>query len=392
MRILFGMTSLGAPGGIASVNRNIVRALTGTQANEIPIELCGLVLHDSRGGQATETENNAFRLLGCESKRLRFAAKFLRLGLQWRPDLVLIDHLHLAVIPYLLRRVVGVEYALFCHGTEFDGPLSRTRKAAYRRARLRLSNSHFTANRLMSRFPGLPVEPCELGIEESADAAECTASGLEFPDAFGVLRRVTEPFVLIVSRVCTGECYKGHDELIEVMPELLREVPAAQFIVAGDGNDLERLREVARASGAGNAILFAGFVSDAVRDQLFARCRVFAMPSRGEGFGLVYLEAMRFAKPCIASPFDGGSEVVVDKVTGFHVDPTDFRALRQALVQLLRNPALAEQLGRAGLDRLNRHYRFDHFRERLFQRLAPWLAGARAPDAEVVQSVPGVCS
>jgi glycosyltransferase involved in cell wall biosynthesis len=93
------------------------------------------------------------------------------------------------------------------------------------------------------------------------------------------------------------------------------------------------------------------------------------MPSRGEGFGLVYLEAMRFGKPCIASTVDGGSEVVVDGHTGLLVPPDDLPAVRDAAVRLLSDDAFAERLGEAGRQRLESRYRFQHFQDRLLERL-----------------------
>lgn len=94
------------------------------------------------------------------------------------------------------------------------------------------------------------------------------------------------------------------------------------------------------------------------------------MPSYGEGFGLVYLEAMRFAKPCIASRADAGREVVADGISGLHVDPANLDEQRAAVGQLLCNEELAMRFGQAGLERQNHHYRFGHFRQRLRARLA----------------------
>src|SRR5262249_34823734 len=127
------------------------------------------------------------------------------------------------------------------------------------------------------------------------------------------------------------------DQLIAIMPSIVDRTPDAQLVVVGTGDDLERLKSLARESGAGKAVLFTGFASPELLACLYSRCRLFAMPSRGEGFGLVYLEAMRFAKPCIASTVDAGREVVADGETGLLVDPDNLEELRGAVERLLRD-------------------------------------------------------
>jgi phosphatidylinositol alpha-1,6-mannosyltransferase len=306
--------------------------------------------------------------------------------------LVFVDHVYLAVVPYLFRRLVACPYVLYCHRIELEQPLSWLRRAAYRGAALRLCNSAFMASRLPERFPGYAVVPCEPIIDELAmppSAAEPVAC---LPDAFGTPRALAERFVLIVGRLAASERYKGHDQLIGIMPGLIDQVPDAQLVIAGSGDDADRLKGLARDSGKGHAVLFAGFASPGVLATLLTRCRLFAMPSRGEGFGLVYLEAMRFGKPCIASRGDAGEDVVADGRTGLLVDPQDLDELREAVARLLQDEELAERLGRAGLERFNRSYQFPHYRARLRDRLAlvlPELAQTRSAESVPNVLVPG---
>jgi glycosyltransferase involved in cell wall biosynthesis len=240
----------------------------------------------------------------------------------------------------------------------------------------------------MDLFPGVAVEVCELATDELAIPATTDGSGLSMPDAFGNPQPVGDQAVLIVGRLSAAERYKGHDQLIAILPAVAARVPGAQLMIAGAGDDRERLQALAREGGAGRSILFAGFTPPEVLAGLFARCRVFAMPSRGEGFGLVYLEAMGFARPCIASRADGGAEVVADGVTGLVVDPDDLDKLRTAVESLLVDDALAERMGRAGLERLNERFRFHHFQHRLQQRLAPVVPEFLPPDDRQAAMVP----
>ena len=97
---------------------------------------------------------------------------------------------------------------------------------------------------------------------------------------------------------------------------------------------------------------------------LWRRCTVMAMPSRGEGFGLVYIEAMRYGVPAIASVQDAAQEVNVDSVTGFNVNLDHPQELPERIVQLLRDRDTAAAMGRAGQARWAEHFRYSAFRQR----------------------------
>src|SRR5262249_2729024 len=129
-----------------------------------------------------------FRAEGCRSSRLRFVARFLWLCLWWRPTVVFVDLLHLAAVPYLFRWLLPRGSALFRHGAEFEEPSSWLRRAAFRSATLRLSNSRFTARRLTTRFPAAAPELCQLGLDELALFLSAGPGVRTLPDAFGVPR------------------------------------------------------------------------------------------------------------------------------------------------------------------------------------------------------------
>ncbi|MBA3831439.1 MAG: glycosyltransferase family 4 protein [Chthoniobacterales bacterium] len=180
-----------------------------------------------------------------------------------------------------------------------------------------------------------------------------------------LLEQIRKSSVLIVGRMSARERYKGHDQLLESWPRVLRVVPGAQLVVAGKGDDLERLRAKAGALGIGGDVLFPGFVSEETLAALRERVSVFAMPSSGEGFGLVYLDAMRAALPCIGGSRDAGAEVIVDGETGICVDPSDTEALSSAVSLLLTTPELREAYGAAGRRRFDAVFTFERYCERL---------------------------
>ena len=161
-------------------------------------------------------------------------------------------------------------------------------------------------------------------------------------------------------------------------PRLLREAPRATLVVAGDGDDRERLEAKARALELGDRVRFLGRVSDADLAALYRGCTLFAMPSAGEGFGLVFLEAMREGKPVIAGE-GAAREVVEDGVTGIVVDPASPDALLAALRRLFAEPETRARMGEAGRARLAARFTAERFRDRFLEALG--LAGEAKPCA-----------
>ncbi len=248
-------------------------------------------------------------------------------------------------------------YLVSLLGIEVWRPLTRDRFRALHHATVRLAISAYTARRAREVNPGLgAIDVLPLALEERAPEGTVDEA---------VLARAGEGYVLIVGRMAASERYKGHDQLLEALPAL----PALRLVVAGDGDDRPRLERRAAALGLSERIVFTGFVSEATLAALYRRSAVFAMPSRGEGFGLVYLEAMREGKPCIAARDGAAREIVVDGETGLLVDPENVSEIASALGRLAGEPGLAARLGEAGRQRFGCVYSPERYRA----GLAPFL-------------------
>ncbi len=150
---------------------------------------------------------------------------------------------------------------------------------------------------------------------------------------------------------------KGQRHLIEAMPLLLERVPRAHAVIAGGGDLLEYLTDLALDLGVAERVHVLGPRGDV--PALMQALDAFAMPSIWEGFGLVLLEAMAAARPVVASRVATIPEVVVDGETGLLVPVGDEVALAEALAQLAVDPELARRMGHAGLERLRRRFSID---------------------------------
>jgi phosphatidylinositol alpha-1,6-mannosyltransferase len=257
-------------------------------------------------------------------------------------------------------------YLVFLHGVEAWRHLNWQRRSALENASILICNSHYTKARAKEWSPWLPdISPVGLALEER----ECT----ETPDQ-RVLAEAGSGFALIVGRMASGERYKGHESLLLAMQQVAESNPQAKLVVVGDGDDRQRLEAVARDMGLEERVVFTGFISEATLKALYERCGFFTLPSRDEGFGLVYLEAMRAGKACIGIKGGAVEEIVDGEQTGILVPYGAPEPLAQAMKRLFVDQDLRLRLGRGGRTRWERHFRFEHFRARCLPHVRALLS------------------
>jgi phosphatidylinositol alpha-1,6-mannosyltransferase len=232
---------------------------------------------------------------------------------------------------------------------------------------------------VLARSSTKPTIACELAIEPDR-------WGISLPEQPPVLGEVDfmlvaldgrqhslgQQVILHVGRMNARQRHKGHEVLLLAFLEIVEKNPKTQLVLAGTGDDYAHLRGIAQRLPAQlqQAIFMPGFVSDEDLTRLYQHCSLFAMPSRAEGFGIVYLEAMRWAKPCIGSRVDAASCVIVDGETGFLVDdPQSPQEVAASINWLLAHPEKASAMGRSGYNLVRRQHLFPHFKERFFEAL-----------------------
>ncbi len=352
--------------GIAELSRLVVRALSPAGTEPVSATVDVLSLTDPPGFGANDRDGGAgIRFFGVAGGRARFVAAALRarMGCPRGADILCL-HLHLSPVARLIAARRARLITLLA-GIEAWRPLRRRERLALRRSDLLVSISAHTARRFLDANPDFedrPVRVCHLAVRDR----DGSILGLE--PGGRAARPARGSFALIVGRMAADERYKGHDLLIDVWPRVVAEAPEAALVVVGDGDDRARLQ--ARASRVRKHVCFLGRVSDGVLAELYRDCAFFAMPSRDEGFGLVFLEAMREGKACIGG-MGAAAEVIEDGVSGLVVPPDDRGRLLEAVLRLFREPDTRARMGQAGAERVAREFTEAHFRVRFRALLGP---------------------
>jgi phosphatidylinositol alpha-1,6-mannosyltransferase len=144
--------------------------------------------------------------------------------------------------------------------------------------------------------------------------------------------------LMTLGRLTASERYKGVDEVLEVLPDLIKEFSNLAYLIVGSGDDLERLRKKAAMLGLAERVIFAGQVSEDDKVEYYNLADAFLMPGWGEGFGIVLLEAMACGLPTLASILDGSREALRDGELGVLVDPRNSEDLKQGIREILSRP------------------------------------------------------
>ena len=290
---------------------------------------------------------------GAGGNRFQFLRN-LRRHLRSSPDLILLNHVH--QLPFLGLAASGLstkEVAVILHGIEAWRPLSKTRRFGLSRVTRMIYVSDFTRRRAIEASPqlaGIKGLVCHHGLLPENGSTSVKP----------ISDRSPAPFVLMIGRMSSQEQYKGYEEVIRAWGKVRAIRPQLELILVGDGDDRGRLEEIAAGS---EGVRFTGQVSDAERDRLIHESVAFALPSRGEGFGLVYLEAMRAGKPVVAGSLDAGAEVIVDGVTGRAVDPREEAQLVTVLADVTSEAG--PRMGQAGRQRYLENFTFESYASRL---------------------------
>lgn len=306
------------------------------------------------------------------SVKVRFLLSAIAAAISWSPDLMICAHVGLAPAARLIQKLTGFRFWVVLYGIEVWGDLPVTKRNALRAAQRYVAITRFTLDATIARHglerhrelilpPTLPK-----GRPPSPETTELAP------------KCPTGPVVLTVGRIEASEQYKGHDVMLEAWPTVLRRVPDALYWIVGDGDDRRRLESRARELGIADSVHFAGAVSTEELEVCYDRCCVFAMPARtelntsvprGEGFGIVFLEAMAHGKPVVGPRVGAPAEFIRSGEHGLLVNPIDSREVAGAIIELLEDPSRARHMGDAGRKWVAQEFSYNRFCERLREAL-----------------------
>jgi len=330
MRVLLLATdAYGGHGGIAFYNRCLAEALA--QMPEVTeVVVVPRVMRFAPSGVPDKISFVA-DAAGSKWRYLRAVARLA--GEHF--DLLICGHVNLLPLSVPLARFKRVPVALQVHGIDVWEQPSASAAFWMRQVNAVWSVSGVTRDR-MNSWARLPLSkytviPNTIHLEHFGLAPR-RADLVERYKLSG--RKV----IMTLARLAGYERYKGIDEILEVMPALLADDPSFIYLIVGDGDDQARLQAKAEALGVAESVVFAGFVEEAEKADHLRLADVFALPGRGEGFGIVYLEALACGVPVVGSQLDGSYEALRGGELGELADPANPVSVRECILRMLDKP------------------------------------------------------
>lgn len=313
-------------GGIAAFSRELVIAL---ESPGRELLLCG---RDDLSGDWDGRPVRGAQRSPVALRKVMFALQLLRLVFQRKPALIITTHLNFAPVALLAKYLLGVRYVVVVHGIDAHAGLSSLRKLALRRADSVWAVSRWT--RMRSLQLGIPEDRVRV-LSNTVD--ECR---FDLGHDLARLRQrhgigEGEKVLLTVARLDPAEQYKGCDTVLRALSALQSNVGPVRYLVVGTGADSARVEKLASELGVRRSVTFCGFVPDEELPDYYRLADVFVMPSRGEGFGIVFLEAMACGTPVLGGNEDGTPDALADGALGVLVDPTDPGIIATELQRLL---------------------------------------------------------
>ena len=331
--------AFGGHGGISKFNRDFLEALCNDPATREVVAIPRLM--PSPPGELPAKLTYVTNALNSKAKYVWRLVRLLAGGRGF--DLVICGHINLVPIAWLARTLSGNPLVLIVHGIDaWQRTIHPLTNFLAARVDAFISVSRLTMDRLVAWTGLTPSQGYVLPNSVDLRRFEPAPKDAGLLDQLGLSGK---PVIMTMGRLVSAERYKGFDEVMESLPGIAREVPDVRYVIAGEGDDRKRLEQKATSLGLRDRVVFTGFVPEDRKRDYYNLADAFVMPSRGEGFGIVFLEAMACGIPVVGSTVDGSREALRGGELGALVDPGDSAAVtREALAALRRPKAVPEGL------------------------------------------------
>ncbi len=336
-KVLFlTLNTFSATGGIEKVCRAAGKALYEICTEEGG-EFAAYSLYDKKS-DVLESYLPASVFQGFGGKKFQFVWEAIRRGRV--ADTVILSHVNLLLAGWLIKKLSAkTKLVLIAHGIEVWQPLRGFKKKMIKCIDLFLPVSEYTGKKLQHvlHIPRGKIEVLNNCLDPFLQKVQNTEKEKNFRKKYGFSD--ADFIMLTLTRIKYSEQYKGYDKVVAALGTLKKTYPYLKYLIAGrfDIEEKARLDNLIDTAGVKDRVVFSGFIDDADVATHFNLADLYIMPSTGEGFGIVFIEALFYGKPVIAGNVDGSVDALAKGEFGLLVNPESQEEIVQAITSVIKN-------------------------------------------------------
>ncbi|GAB3927628.1 asparagine synthase (glutamine-hydrolyzing) [Mucilaginibacter myungsuensis] len=334
---LLSLQTFSGTGGIQKMTRTMAKAI-GELATKRRWDLTLWSGYDKNDDVNTAyIKPGNFRGFG--KNRALFAAKAIVAGSS--ADTVILTHINLALVGVLTKLLSGkTKIWLIAHGIEVWRPLSGIKRQLLKSCDRIICVSEFTRQQLIDRH-GVDAAKCVV-LNNALDPTIKLPADLKRSEYLMQRYRIspTDKVVFTLTRLASSEQYKGYEQVIHAVSLLKNSFPDIKYILSGkyDSIEAERIKQLIAQHHVEQKVILTGYIDETELVDHFTMADVFVLPSKKEGFGIVFIEAMACGTPVICGNEDGSVDAIRNGELGKAVNVDDVDELKNAIADILASP------------------------------------------------------
>jgi glycosyltransferase involved in cell wall biosynthesis len=337
--ILFTLQTFSTTGGIQKMTRTLAHSLNQiAQTNNWNFELWSA--YDKPHDLMTQYLP-AQKFKGFGNNKLKFFLKSVSRSL--RPNVIILSHINLAVIGLFIKLInPNCQMWLIAHGVEVWRPLSFIKKRFLNKCDKVICVSNYTKEQVVSRHK-VNAQNCRV-LNNAVDPF------MKLPEIFSkpqnLLTRYqlskNDPVIFTLTRLASTEQYKGYEHVIRTIGTLKKQFPNIKYILSGKYDKAEeaRIKQLIAEYKVTGHVILTGFIDEAELAHHFLLADVFTLPSKKEGFGIVFIEALACGLPVVCGNADGSIDAIRNGELGKAINPDNLTELYNSIAEYLENPLI----------------------------------------------------
>lgn len=320
-------------GGIEKVSKTFAKTLDDLKTSAQIQSYQVLSMYDNEPDLGYVSQNS---FKGYHGQKTTFGLAAIKEGL--KADVIILSHAHLLLFALIIKRLKpSVRIVLFAHGIEIWNALAGWKKQMLSKTEI-WAVSRYTADQIIHRhgIAASKIKVLNNCLDPYFKLSEPVSKPVTLLAKYGLNR--DQKVMLTICRLSSSEQYKGYDQVIECLEQVIKVYPDMAYLLVGrgDATELVRIQKLVVKFNLQKNVILTGFVPE---DELVLHYQlgdVFVMPSKAEGFGLVFIEAAAYGCAVIGGNADGSRDALMDGELGTLLNPNDAAAMGEAIIVALQ--------------------------------------------------------